>query len=115
PFSGNYTLEQATGIIEDAIAKGQVKKEFYAILPVPEKIVTPTVAQNVELTEEEVARVNAIQTEQNVDRVAAIKQLRKEQRAAAKPPKAPKEPKAPKVKKYSNEQMISVYNETKQL
>ncbi|VVB51598.1 Uncharacterised protein [uncultured archaeon] len=38
PFSGNYTLAQATQIIEDAIKKNQVKKDLYRILPVPEKL-----------------------------------------------------------------------------
>lgn len=37
PFSGNYTLAAATQIIEDAIAKKQVKKDVYRILPVPVK------------------------------------------------------------------------------
>lgn len=41
PFSGSYTLAQATQIIENAIAKGQVKRDKYAILPVPEKAVKP--------------------------------------------------------------------------
>jgi hypothetical protein len=31
PFSGSYTLDQATHIIEDAIAKGQVAKDKYIL------------------------------------------------------------------------------------
>lgn len=83
PFSGGYTLAQATAIIEDGIAKNQVQKDSYTILPIESK--TP-----------------------------------KAEKAPKEPkaPKAPKEPKAakePKANKYSADDFVRIYNETKSL
>lgn len=183
PFSGSYTLAQAQQIIEDAIAKGQVKRDKYAILPVPEKVgkvKTPkapkepkapkppkekkppkydvqqfaTIYQNtksledvckatgasrayahralvklglyekpvaavkpaVVLEEAEEARVQEIIAGQLAvdggvaDRKAAIKQLRKEQRAAKKAANA--QPKKARVLKYSVAQFQEIYQST---
>lgn len=79
PFAQRYNLQQATQLIEDAISKGQVKKDKYSILPIPEVV--------------------------------------------AKAPRAPrvpkelkvKEPKGPRVVKYSKDDMLRVYAETKSL
>lgn len=37
PFSNTMTLAEATKVVEDAIAKGQVKHDLYSILAEPEK------------------------------------------------------------------------------
>lgn len=191
PFSGSYTLAQATAIIEEAISKNQVQKDVYRILPVEEKapkaakapkapkepkapkqpkapkppkekkerkppkydvqqFVTiykntgnledvmkatgasrayvhrslvklglyqkpaPKVKPEATLTEAEEARLVEIlatftETIVGDPRKLAIKQLRKEQRAANKPPKAPK---APRVFKYDIQQFAAIYKAT---
>lgn len=105
-FSNSYTVAQATSIIENAIAKGQVNHDTYSIIPVPEKPLSGAAAKNAAksaeavatLTPEELARLATIQAEQNLEPPAALKVLRKEQKAAAKAAvKAAKPPKAPKA------------------
>lgn len=110
PF-GSYTLDQATKIIEEGIAKGQVNKDSYAIVGVPEKELSGAAAaakakhaekvangeiqpkaprekkapkgyQQKELTPEEQARVTVIMQELSMDEAAAKKILRKEQASA---------------------------------
>ena len=181
PFSGDYTLAQAEHIIEDAMSKGQMKKDVYKIIPIPEKAAKPakepkpprekkvkepkaprvakydvqqfaTIYKNtkslddvvkatgasrayahralvklglyekpvvepkpeVTLSPEDETRVAELvaagTTEAPVTRKAAIKQLRKEQRAARKAANA--EPKAPRVLKYDVNQFAEIYKAT---
>lgn len=106
PMSSTYTLQAAQALIEDAIAKKQVKQDVYRILPMDEKLGKPSKPEAV-LTEADEARVAEILADpvaaQGLDRKAAIKQLRKEQKAAGKPVRTPK------AKKYSNEKFVEIY------
>lgn len=90
PFSGSYTLAQATLIIEDAITKKQVAKDVYKILP-PE-----------------------------VPVVKAVKEPKVKTPKAEKAPKVPKPPKEPKVKtprvvKYDVQKFAAIYAVNKSL
>ena len=77
PFKGSYTLSQATKIIEEAITKGQVSKESYSILPVPEKT-------------EKVAKESKVPKVPKVPKVATPPDLNSDQIAAVKPPRKTK-------------------------
>lgn len=81
PFSGSYTLAQATAIIEDAIAKNQVVKEKYAILPMEVK-----------------------------EPKAAKEPKQPKEPKAPKAAKTPAEPKAPRVVKYEKSKLVEIYN-----
>jgi hypothetical protein len=77
PFKGSYTLSQATKIIEEAITKGQVSKESYSILPVPEKT-------------EKVAKEPKVPKVPKIPKVATPPDLNSDQIAAIKPPRKTK-------------------------
>lgn len=81
PFSGTYTLAQAESIIESAIAKGQVVKDTYRILPMEEKL-------------------------EKAPKAPKQPKAPKE----PKEPKAAKEPKAPRVVKYEKTKLVEIYN-----
>lgn len=112
PFSlRSSTPADAIAFMEDAVKKNQLKNnDVYHIIPVmaePREIKV----QVENLTEAEVLRVNAIQTEKNIDRVAAIKLMKKEQRDAGKPVKAakPSGVASEKKPKYDVEQFKTIF------